>query len=76
MYSLFIPELGGQSYAMTGMTTQLHIIVTNNGKHRGFSANYTGHGFAETQFYAQVTDQAVCDAWVKVIQNSKNLVLT
>ncbi|MDE5037958.1 cytochrome ubiquinol oxidase subunit II, partial [Francisella tularensis subsp. holarctica] len=46
MNSVFIPELAGQIYAMTGMTTQLQLIAPHEGKYRGFSANYTGIGFA------------------------------
>ncbi|APC97482.1 ubiquinol oxidase subunit II [Francisella frigiditurris] len=76
MNSFFIPELGGQIYAMTGMTTQLHIIGTNNGKYRGFSANYTGHGFAEMQFYAEVVNQDNFDQWVKEIKSSNDPSLT
>lgn len=76
MNSFFIPELAGQIYAMTGMTTQLHLIATHEGKYRGFSANYTGIGFAEMQFYAKVTSQAVFDKWVKEVKNGKHQSLT
>lgn len=76
MNSFFIPELAGQIYAMTGMTTQLHLIATKEGKYRGFSANYTGHGFAEMQFYAKVTDQKDFDNWVKEVKSSSKQDLT
>ena len=76
MNSFIIPEFGGQIYAMTGMTTQLHIIADNNGKYRGFSANYTGTGFAEMQFYAEVTDEKNFDSWIKEVKNGKHQVLT
>ncbi|MDE5018966.1 cytochrome ubiquinol oxidase subunit II, partial [Francisella tularensis subsp. holarctica] len=64
MNSFIIPELAVQIYAMTGMTTQLHLIATHEGKYRVFSANYTGIGFAEMEFFAKVTDQADYDKWV------------
>ncbi|GAB4221870.1 MAG: ubiquinol oxidase subunit II [Francisella sp.] len=70
MNSFFIPELAGQIYAMTGMTTQLHLIANKEGKYRGFSANYTGEGFAEMQFYAKVTTQDNFDKWVNEVKNS------
>ena len=76
MNSFFIPELAGQIYAMTGMTTQLHLIAENNGKYRGFSANYTGTGFAEMQFYAEVSDQKDYDSWVKEVRDGKHQALT
>ncbi len=76
MNSFFIPELAGQIYAMTGMTTQLHLMAENNGKYRGFSANYTGTGFSEMQFYAEVTDEKDYDSWVKEVKDGKHQALT
>jgi cytochrome o ubiquinol oxidase subunit 2 len=76
MNSFIIPELGGQIYAMAGMTTQLHIIANNNGKYRGFSANYTGTGFAEMQFYTEVSDQKDFDSWVTKVRDGKHQALT
>ena len=76
MNSFFIPELGGQIYAMTGMITQLHIIANNNGKYRGFSANYTGAGFSEMQFYAEVSDKKEYNSWVKEVRDGKHQALT
>ncbi|AIT09772.1 cytochrome O ubiquinol oxidase [Candidatus Francisella endociliophora] len=76
MNSFFIPELAGQIYAMTGMTTQLHLIATNEGKYRGFSANYTGEGFAGMQFYTKVTSQNDFDNWVKEVKDGKHQDLT
>lgn len=76
MNSFFIPELAGQIYAMTGMTTQLHLIAKHEGKYRGFSANYTGHGFAEMQFYTKVTSQEDFENWVKKVKNGGHKDLT
>ena len=76
MNSFIIPELGGQIYAMTGMTTQLHIIASNIGEYRGFSANYTGTGFAEMEFYAHVVDQGDFDGWVDDVKNGSHQALT
>lgn len=76
MNSFFIPELAGQIYAMTGMTTQLHVIATHEGKYRGFSANYTGEGFAEMQFFAKVTSDEGFDNWVKKVKDGNHPSLT
>ncbi|KAA1337032.1 ubiquinol oxidase subunit II, partial [Escherichia coli] len=39
MNSFFIPQLGGQIYAMAGMQTKLHLIANSAGKYDGFSAS-------------------------------------
>jgi cytochrome o ubiquinol oxidase subunit 2 len=39
MNSFFIPQLGGQVYAMAGMQTRLHLIADEAGDYAGVSAN-------------------------------------
>ncbi|WP_119343077.1 ubiquinol oxidase subunit II [Facilibium subflavum] len=73
MNSFFVPQLGGQIYAMTGMTTQLHVLADNPGKYRGFSANYTGTGFAQMQFYAKATSEKDFKAWVEKVKQSNKV---
>jgi cytochrome o ubiquinol oxidase subunit 2 len=50
MNSLWIPQLGGQIYAMSGMSTQLHLIANHAGSYNGSSANISGEGFAGMRF--------------------------
>ena len=76
MNSFMIPELGGQIYAMTGMTTKLHLLATHEGSYRGFSANYTGTGFAEMQFNTYVTTDKDFNSWVKEVKDSDTKALT
>ncbi|VEB45299.1 Ubiquinol oxidase subunit 2 precursor [Chromobacterium violaceum] len=65
MNSFFIPQLGGQIYAMAGMQTQLHLIANEPGTYKGFSANYSGAGFSGMKFNAVATKTpAEFDAWV------------
>lgn len=71
MNSFFIPQLGGQIYAMTGMITKLHLLASNPGEYRGFSANYTGEGFAHMQFYADATSESDFNKWVSKVKTSK-----
>lgn len=71
MNSFFIPQLGGQIYAMTGMITKLHLLASNPGMYRGFSANYTGEGFAHMQFYADATSEADFDKWMTKLKTAK-----
>ncbi|WP_206538887.1 ubiquinol oxidase subunit II [Legionella norrlandica] len=70
MNSFVIPQLGGQIYAMTGMTTQLHLIADTPGNYRGLATNYTGIGFAEMSFNTEVTSHEDFTRWVNSIKQS------
>ena len=70
MNSFFIPGLGGQIYAMAGMTTKLHLIANHNAELEGISANYSGAGFTGMKFKAIATSQAEFDAWVSEVKAS------
>lgn len=50
MNSFFIPTLAGQVYTMPGMQTSLHAVINKPGEFRGFSSNYSGHGFTDMRF--------------------------
>lgn len=64
MNSFWIPQLGGQIYAMTGMTNDLQLIADETGDYEGLSANYSGEGFAKMRFTARSVPQVNFDAWV------------
>ena len=70
MNSFFIPGLGGQIYAMAGMTTKLHLIANENAEFDGISANYSGAGFTGMKFKATATSQADFEAWVNEVKQS------
>lgn len=72
MNSFWIPQLGGQIYAMPGMATQLHLMANSTGSFRGSSANISGQGFAKMDFTARSTTQAGFDYWVKQVKGSTN----
>lgn len=65
MNSFWMPQLGGQIYAMAGMTTQLHISADTAGDYRGVSANISGKGFADMKFTARASSQADFTKWIK-----------
>lgn len=50
MSSFFIPQLGGQIYAMAGMTTHLHLIADQPGVFQGYNTQFSGSGFAGMHF--------------------------
>ncbi len=64
MNSFFIPQLGSQIYTMGGMTTHLNLLADRPGEYPGFSANYSGAGFAEMRFVAKAVPPAEFDAWI------------
>jgi cytochrome o ubiquinol oxidase subunit 2 len=70
MNSFWIPQLGGQVYAMSGMSTKLHLQASSPGDYRGSSANLSGKGFAGMTFTAHATPQQEFDAWVASARNS------
>ena len=70
MNSFWIPELGGQIYAMTGMVTALNLMASREGQFIGKSANYSGVGFAQMKFTAEAVSQESFDTWVQEVKAS------
>lgn len=70
MNSFWVPELGGQIYAMAGMATELYLQADHPGEYQGFGANFTGTGFAHMQFTVDAKPQAEFDQWVTQVKNT------
>ncbi|MCT8343995.1 cytochrome o ubiquinol oxidase subunit II [Photorhabdus kleinii] len=71
MNSFFIPQLGGQIYAMAGMQTKLHLIADEPGVYKGLSSSYSGHGFSGMKFTATATaDRESFEQWVQKVKAS------
>jgi cytochrome o ubiquinol oxidase subunit II len=70
MNSFFIPQLGSQIYTMGGMTTHLNLLADTPGEYPGFSANFSGDGFAEMRFIAKAAPAGDFDAWVAQVRGS------
>lgn len=64
MNSFWIPQLGGQIYAMSGMSTKLHLNAHEPGEYFGTSANLSGEGHADMTFKAKAFEQAGYEAWL------------
>ncbi|HEV2412526.1 MAG TPA: ubiquinol oxidase subunit II [Candidatus Saccharimonadales bacterium] len=73
MNSFWIPRLGGQIYAMPGMSTQLHLIANETGSYYGSSANISGVGFAGMNFTTKSVSWSDFNAWVKRAQASSKV---
>lgn len=63
MNSFWIPSLGGQVYAMSGMTTKLHLKADAAGVYKGSSANISGEGYADMAFTARSLTESDFEAW-------------
>lgn len=72
MNSFWIPQLGGQIYAMPGMRTKLHLIADETGDFRGSSANISGKGFAGMSFKAVSSTEEEFQSWVEEVRESPN----
>lgn len=70
MNSFWIPQLGGQIYAMSGMSTQLHLLANKAGDYAGSSANISGEGFASMNFDARAASENDFNNWVNTAKNS------
>ncbi|HVQ44824.1 MAG TPA: ubiquinol oxidase subunit II [Candidatus Saccharimonadia bacterium] len=70
MNSFWIPQLGGQIYAMSGMSTHLHLRADAAGDYTGSSANLSGRGFAGMHFVARAEAPADFDNWVRSVKHS------
>lgn len=68
MNSFWIPDLGGQIYAMPAMRTKLHLIANEIGEYRGASANISGKGFAGMYFKTDVTSEEDFNRFVGRVQ--------
>ncbi|WP_435168244.1 ubiquinol oxidase subunit II [Paenibacillus glycanilyticus] len=74
MNSFWIPQLGGQIYAMSGMAMTLYLQADEVGDFLGMGANFTGEQFAKMTFNVKSTSDADYRAWVdSVKQNSPAL---
>ncbi|MFZ3579074.1 cytochrome aa3 quinol oxidase subunit II [Virgibacillus sp. DJP39] len=66
--SFWIPQLGGQKYAMAHATTTLHLAAEVPGEYMGRNSNFTGEGFAEQTFNVKVMQPKEYDKWVDEIK--------
>lgn len=70
MNSFFIPQLGSQVYAMSGMQTKLHLIADSPGVYAGLSAAYSGEGFSDMHFDTVATSRQEFDSWIQAASKS------
>lgn len=70
MNSFFIPRLGSQIYAMSGMENRLNLMATSAGVYQGMSANYSGFGFAGMKFKVHALSRNDYREWVANVRSA------
>ncbi|WP_226669063.1 cytochrome aa3 quinol oxidase subunit II [Metabacillus litoralis] len=68
--SFWIPQLGGQKYAMNDHVTTLHLAADAPGEFMGRNANFSGEGFAENIFDVTAMSQEDFDEWVDEVKET------
>ena len=68
--SFWIPQLGGQKYAMSDMITTLHLAAEVPGEYMGRNANFSGKGFAENIFQVEAMPEAEFNEWVTDVKTT------
>ncbi len=71
MNSFWIPQLGGQIYAMAGMNSQLHLMADTTGTYDGSSVNISGKGYSGMTFKTNSVSGADFSQWVNTTRASK-----
>ncbi|AGT33840.1 quinol oxidase subunit 2 [Geobacillus genomosp. 3] len=68
MNSFWVPELGGQKYAMDGMETELILQADKPGSYMGRSANFSGEKFAHMEFEVIAQTSRDFKQWVDEVK--------
>lgn len=68
MNSFWVPQLGGQIYAMAGMVTHLNLMATAYGNFNGSSANISGKGFSSMHFIVRSVGNNNFNSWLNRVK--------
>lgn len=75
MTSFWIPKLGGQVYAMSGMSTRLHLEAHTPGDYTGRNANISGEGYAGMTFTVRAGSDSDFSKWASTAATQQALTL-
>ncbi|HSX05833.1 MAG TPA: COX aromatic rich motif-containing protein [Candidatus Saccharimonadales bacterium] len=67
MTSFWAPQLGGQMYAMPGMSTHLNLVAAKAGNYDGVAANISGKGFADMKFTVHALPPDIYGDWLQIM---------
>lgn len=66
--SFWVPQLAGQKYAMSNMTTKVHLAADHVGSYMGRNSNFSGKGFTQMEFEVEAMKQSDFDQWAKDVK--------
>ncbi len=69
--SFWIPQLGGQKYAMSDMVTKLQFVADDPMSMMGRNSNFSGEGYAHMEFEALSMLPAEYEEWVQDVKNNE-----
>ena len=68
--SFWVPQLGGQKYAMSDMVTRLHLVAEHEGSFVGKNSNFSGKGFAHMEFEVLAMSPAGYTKWIDEVKQT------
>lgn len=72
MSAFWIPNLGSQVYAMSGMSTKLSLRADRPGQYRGTNTNINGKGYAGMNFsVVAMPNRSDFDRWARQVEAEK-----
>jgi cytochrome o ubiquinol oxidase subunit 2 len=72
MSAFFIPQLGSQIFAMSGMRTRLYLIGNQTGIYHGMNTQFNGDGFTDMRFPVHVVNAKEMQKWISNVKKSSN----
>ena len=70
MNSFWIPQLSGQIYSMTGMSTQLYLMADGPGEYVGRAVEINGEGYADMTFSVKSISEKNFEYWIAEVKKS------
>lgn len=69
--SFWVPQLGGQKYAMSDMVTKLTFVADDAASMIGRNSNFSGEGYAHMEFEVLSMPHEEFDEWVTEVQENE-----
>lgn len=73
MSAFWVPALGTQIYAMSGMSSQLNLIADHTGTFPGYNTNINGEGYAKMKLNVYAKSDKDFLSWVASARKSPNM---
>lgn len=70
MQSFWVPQLGGQKYAMANMENELYLLAERPGTFMGRNTNFNGQGYAHMDFDVVAKTEADYEEWVQDVRKT------